>query len=145
MRSLIRDGSVSNADWDGQLLSLDELNQGMAKAELSIAVVLEADQPPSAIEVDLSSLAMVVINFPIFTDGRGFSYARELRDLGFTGELRATGHFIRDQLNYLKRCGFNAFEFEGDEDLEQALSSLNDFSEVYQADSLQKEPLFRRR
>jgi len=145
MRKLIRDGEICDASWNGQMLNLDELNQGMAKPGVPVAVMLEPDQPPSAIEVELDSLAMIAINFPIFTDGRGFSYGRELRDRGFTGEIRASGHFIRDQLQFLRRCGFNSYEFEADIDLKQAVSSLNDISETYQADSLQKEPLFRRR
>lgn len=145
MPNLIRDGHVVSVDHEGLIVSLEELNQATADDEPAIGVVLEADQPPSAIEPPLSSLAVVAINFPAFTDGRGFSYARELRDLGFTGEIRATGHFIRDQLHFLRRCGFNAFEFDDDVDLEQALTSLDDFSEAYQADSGQTEPLFRRR
>jgi uncharacterized protein (DUF934 family) len=145
MPGLIKDGRVVSADRERPILSLEELNQGAAGDEPAIGVVLEADQPPSAIEPALSSLALVAINFPAFTDGRGFSYARELRDRGFTGEIRATGHFIRDQLYYLQRCGFNAFEFDGEVDLEQVLASLDDFSDAYQADTRQTDPLFRRR
>ena len=146
MPGLIKDRRVVSAEeWQGPILSLEELNRGAAGDESAIGVVLEADQPPSAIEPALSSLALVAINFPVFTDGRGFSYARELRDRGFTGEIRATGHFIRDQLYYLQRCGFNAFEFDDEVDLEQAVASLNDFSDAYQADTGQTDPLFRRR
>ena len=145
MPGLIRDGCIVSADWEGQIVSLDELNQGAAGDASAIGVILEADQPPSTIEPALSSLALVAINFPVFTDGRGFSYARERRDRGFTGEIRATGHIIPDQLYYLQRCGFNAFEFDDEVDLEQALGCLSDFSDAYQADTGQKEPLFRRR
>jgi uncharacterized protein (DUF934 family) len=93
----------------------------------------------------LDDLALVVINFPVFTDGRGFSYARELRERGFKGELRASGNFIRDQLTYLRRCGFNAFSMADDAQLASALDSLSDFSESYQAAPDQPLPLFRRR
>ena len=51
---------------------------------------------------------------------------------------------MRDQLSYLKRCGFNAFALEGF-DLQQALDSLEDFSAGYQASSDQPEPLFNKR
>jgi len=65
---------------------------------------------------------------------------------GFTGELRAIGHFIRDQMCYLRRCGVNAFAFANEEtDLEAALKSLNDFTEYHQASVDQPLPLFRRR
>jgi uncharacterized protein (DUF934 family) len=80
-------------------------------------------------------------------DGRSFSTARLLRErYGFTGELRAVGNFIRDQLCYLRRCGVNAFAFtREDMNLEDALKSLGDFSEYYQASVDQPLPLFRRR
>ena len=87
----------------------------------------------------------MVVNFPVFTDGRGFSYGRELRERGYQGELRAAGHFIRDQLTYLSRCGFDAFQMADESQLEDALASLDDFSESYQAAIDQPLPLFRRR
>ena len=52
---------------------------------------------------------------------------------------------MRDQLTYLSRCGFDAFQFEDEQELEEALASLADFSEYYQASIDQPEPLFRRR
>jgi uncharacterized protein (DUF934 family) len=65
--------------------------------------------------------------------------------MAYDGELRACGHFIRDQLCYLQRCGFNSFEFATEENLDEALGSLKDFSEYYQASANQSLPLFRRR
>jgi len=144
MPNLIRDGRIVSDDWRGALLRPEELHAATDR-EGPLGVLLEPDQPPSAIGADLHRLALVAINFPVFTDGRGFSYARELRERGFKGEIRAVGHFIRDQLHYLKRCGFNAFQFEEGEKLEEALASLDDFSEAYQADAERGEPLFRRR
>ena len=145
MPRLIKDGRVIEDDWEGQLLSLDELNSGAASGAGQLGVLLEPDQPPSAIEGDLSRLDLVAINFPVFTDGRGFSYARQLRQWGYKGEIRATGNIIRDQLHQLRRCGFNAFEIEDEADLEACLDSLQVFSEAYQADVDQGDPLFRRR
>lgn len=98
------------------------------------------------IDIEWSELPVIAIDFPVFMDGRGFSLARLLRDqYGYTGELRATGAVIRDQLCYLKRCGFDAFDLDESIDLEKALASLDDFSESYQVSSDQGEPLFRRR
>lgn len=145
MPKLIKDGALCQDDWSGRLLSLDELNADAGSDGASLGVILEPDQPPSAIEKELDQLELVAVNFPVFMDGRGFSYARELRELGFNGEIRAVGHFIRDQLHYLSRCGFNAFELDDSADLDGCLASLADFSNAYQADVLQKEPLFRRR
>ena len=109
------------------------------------AVKLELEQPPSPLFDHLDQIQLVVINFSVFTDGRGFSYARELRQRGYSGELRAGGHFIRDQLNYLHRCGFDAFQMSDDSNLEAALASLESFTEHYQAAIDQPLPLFRRR
>jgi uncharacterized protein (DUF934 family) len=143
MPRIIKDGQVVEDQWQGELLSPDDYSD--ATASPRTAVILEADQPPSLIEGDLSALPMVVIHFPVFTDGRCFSYARELRERGFQGEIRATGEFTRDQLFYLQRCGFNAFQFAPDIDLDEAVKSLSDFSDAYQASVDQPEPLFLRR
>jgi len=109
------------------------------------AVQLEPGEEPAPLVDSLEGIQLVVVNFPVFTDGRGFSYARYLRERGYQGELRAGGHFIRDQLTYLRRCGFDAFQFADDSQLEAALASLQDFTEYYQAAVDQPLPLFRRR
>ncbi|MCY4425805.1 MAG: DUF934 domain-containing protein [Halieaceae bacterium] len=140
---LIRDGRVVEDDWDGPLLSLEKLNAGVSGDGLGL--VLQPGESPQQIGVELSRLSLVAIHFPVLTDGRGFSYARELRERGFRGEIRATGEFTRDQLFYLKRCGFNAFQLADESQLEESLANLEDFSEVYQASIEQPEPLFRRR
>ena len=148
MPSLIKDGVVVEDVWDGELLSLEAYNglmaDGAGPAD-NTAVQLEPGESPGDIAGDLNALPMVAIHFPVFTDGRGFSYARELRQSGYRGEIRAVGYFMRDQLGYLARCGFNAFAFAEDTDLQAALASLGEFSEHYQADVLHPEPLFRRR
>ena len=91
-------------------------------------------------------LPVIAIEFPVFVDGRGFSLARLLRErYQYPGELRAIGHVIRDQLCYLKRCGFNAFSFAQGINLAEAITSLNDFTESYQTSVDQPDPLFRRR
>lgn len=148
MRTIIKDGAVIEDAWRGRLLDLESYNEAMAEGSApaqDVGVQLEPDQPPSELSGDLNDIPLIAINFPVFTDGRGFSYARELRQRGYQGEIRAVGHFIRDQLGYLARCGFNAFDFAENTNLEAALASLEEFSECYQADVLQPEPLFRRR
>jgi uncharacterized protein (DUF934 family) len=127
----------------GQVCTLEQWQQLPDKR--GSAVQLEPGQPPAPLLDHLDQLELVVIHFPVFTDGRGFSYGRELRERGYSGELRAAGHFMRDQLTYLVRCGFDAFQMADDADLEAALSSLEDFSEHYQAAIDKPLPLFRRR
>ena len=86
------------------------------------------------------------VNFPQFTDGRGYSIARLLRErYGWRGELRAIGDVLRDQLFYLSRCGFDAFALRDDQDPHAALTAFDDFSEAYQASVERPQPLFRRR
>jgi uncharacterized protein (DUF934 family) len=141
MPRLIKDGAIVE-DVATDVLSLDEW---LASEDKAYAVQLEPGEAPLPLFDHLQAIPKIVINFTLFMDGRGFSYARGLRERGFTGELRATGNFIRDQLAYLARCGFNAFEMADESQLDEALASLGDFSEYYQASADQALPLYRRR
>ena len=92
------------------------------------------------------SLKVIAIEFRTFNDGRGYSTARLLRErYGWRGELRAVGDVLRDQIFYLARCGFDAFELQDGQDVDAVLAAFNDFSERYQASVDQPLPLFRRR
>jgi uncharacterized protein (DUF934 family) len=116
-----------------------------ARAE-PVGVWLAPSDEPETLAPDLAQLALVAVDFPSFTDGRGYSIARLLRErYGYRGELRAIGDVLRDQLFYLHRCGFNAFAVRADRGLEDALEGLGDFSVTYQASVEQPVPLFRRR
>lgn len=110
-------------------------------------VWLDSHQSPECLaEVDLSQFAVIGIHFPAFADGRGFSYARLLRErYGYQGEIRALGQFIPDQLGYLLRVGFNAFQFADEVDLEKALKLHAPFSVAYQGDVQDPRPIFLRR
>jgi uncharacterized protein (DUF934 family) len=154
MRRLIKQGRIVEDEWqdfdpeasisgDRQILSLDQWLQQADKS--GRAVRLEPGQAPSPLFDHLAEIPLIAVFFPVFTDGRGFSYARELRERGYRGELRACGHFLRDQLTYLHRCGFDAFQMDDETSLEDALPRLRDFSEHYQAAIDQPLPLFRRR
>lgn len=97
-------------------------------------------------DIDLNQFAVIGVDFPAFTDGRGFSYARLLRErLHYQGEIRALGHFIPDQLGYLLRVGFNGFQFNEDVNLESALALHKPFSIAYQGDVADPRPIFLRR
>ncbi len=141
---LMRDGAIVEDRW--QATDIQSLEAWLALPDKAgTAVQLEPDQPPAPLLAHLAEIELVAINFITFMDGRGFSYARELRDHGFAGELRAVGGFIPDQLHYLQRCGFDSFEIAGEVDLEDALAQLSAFSEHYQASADKPQPLFRRR
>lgn len=109
-------------------------------------VWLESSEGPEGIAGDLDQLAVIGINFPKFTDGRGYSTARLLRErYSYRGEIRAIGDVLQDQLYFMKRCGIDAYALREDKDFEAALAGLRDFSEAYQAAVDQPQPLFRRR
>jgi uncharacterized protein (DUF934 family) len=111
----------------------------------ALGVQLASDKLPSDIP-QISFLALIAIEFPRFTDGRGYSVARMLRQRhGFTGELRAVGWVLRDNLFYMERCGFDAFELQPGKPLESALQAFGEFSTTYQAAADDKRPLYRRR
>lgn len=111
-----------------------------------IGVWLDSHQGPEPVAQDLAGFALIAINFPKFTDGRGYSTARLLRHrYGYRGELRAIGDVQRDQVLYLARCGFDAFALKKGQDPRAALSAFADFSEAYQNAVDLPLPLFRRR
>ena len=166
MPKLVKDGAIIEDTWtllpkpEGEATSVD-VPAGQVIVPLSVwlaqkshlqnrtdlGVWLDSDETADLLGEDAVSLPLIAVNFPTFMDGRAFSTARLLRErFGFTGELRAVGNFIRDQLCYLRRCCVNAFAFSNPEtDLQAALKSLNDFTEYYQASVDQPLPLFRRR
>lgn len=110
-----------------------------------LGVWLEADEQVEDLAADLGHFQLIGLNFPSFTDGRHYSSARLLRErYGYRGEIRALGDVLRDQLFYLRRCGFDAFALRQDQDPDQAVKGLQDFSESYQS-SVGQQPLFRRR
>jgi uncharacterized protein (DUF934 family) len=112
----------------------------------NVGVWLETDTDPAALAPDLAGFKVVAVRFANFTDGRGYTLARLLRErYGYRGELRAIGDILRDQLYYLSRCGFDAFVLRADQNAEQALAAFDDFSEDYQVSVERPDPLFRRR
>ena len=100
---------------------------------------------PATLAPDVRRVPVIAVLFPVFTDGRGFSTARLLRErYGYAGELRAFGDVGRDQLYLLRQAGFDAFAFDAGRDADAALAGLGDFSDGYQATVL-RTPWFRRR
>jgi len=110
-----------------------------------VGVWLAPDERAESLKDDLAQFAVIAIDFPKFTDGRGYSTAFNLRKrLGWTGELRAIGDVLRDQLFQMARCGFDAFATRPDRSIHDALKGLSVFSETYQASVDNPLPLFRR-
>ncbi|MDX2051377.1 MAG: DUF934 domain-containing protein [Polyangiaceae bacterium] len=112
----------------------------------AVGVRLKSDELPDVIGPDLARLALVAVDFPKFGDGRGYTTGRLLRErYNFKGELRAIGNVLRDQIFYMHRCGFNAFELTPGKSLESALEAFGEFSVSYQAAADDPRPLYRRR
>jgi uncharacterized protein (DUF934 family) len=110
-----------------------------------VGVWLGGADEPGDLAPSLPSLNLVAIDFPKFTDGRGFSIAYLLRSrFGYRGELRAIGDVLPDQLFFMKRVGFDAFAVRPDKDIHQALRSLRPFSDSYQGSWNEAVPAYRR-
>ena len=110
-----------------------------------VGVWLAPADDPAVLAPDLAHLRIIAVDFPQFTDGRGYSHARLLRErYRYTGELRAIGDVGRDQLHYLSQCGFDSFSLPDHRNAEEALASFNDLSDGYQSTVL-RTPWFRRR
>lgn len=95
---------VSLARWQRDQVHLWERNA-------PLGIRLEPGETPHEIVEALDRFRLVALNFPAFTDGRAYSYARLLRErYGYAGELRAVGNVLKDQYGFMLRCGFDAFE-----------------------------------
>ena len=146
--ALIRDDQL--VDDDARLLADDETLPATGTVVVSLArwqkeretllgrrepvgVRLKSDESPEAIAADLGRLALVELEFPKFRDGRAYSNARILRErYDFRGELRAVGDVLMEQLHFMLRTGFNAFEIAGPDPLSQYRTAKAEFSVWYQ-------------
>ena len=142
------DGSFPDVPAQGSVLvSLKQylVQRDALLARGDVGVWFAANDEVETLGHEAAKLALIAVEFPAFTDGRGFTTGRLLRErFGFSGELRAFGEVFKDTLNYLARCGFNSFALCEDKDPTDALLGLDDFTEFYQA-GVTHTPLFRRR
>lgn len=93
----------------------------------------------------LEQLRLVEVSFPSFGDGRGYSSARILREAGYTGELRAVGDVLVDQIGHMRRCGFDSFGPEKALDPVDAKAALDRWPEVYQPAADDRTPIWTKR
>ncbi|MGH8348729.1 MAG: DUF934 domain-containing protein [Pseudomonas sp.] len=110
------------------------------------AVWLGPDDEVETLKPWFDQLPLIALDFPSFRDGRGYSQAYLLRTrLGWTGELRAIGDVLRDQLSHMRQCGFDSFAVREDKSAEDALKGLAGMSVLYGRSVIEPRPLFRRR
>ena len=112
------------------LLDANGLREGVAAAELlPNTTTLEAVRPRFGDE-------LIAIGFPTFSDGRGFSLARALREAGYRGRLRAVGELIPDQFAFALDSGFDEIEISDErlarQPLAQWLAAASAISVSYQ-------------
>lgn len=118
-----------------------ELVQRAWDQGLLLGIWLGPQDDPAVIADDLEDFSVIGVHFPVAGDGRGYSLATLLRTrLGYRGELRAFGAVGRDQLYFLRRVGFDAYDAA---DPAGAIGGLGDFSVAYQAAANDPVPLFR--
>ncbi|WP_206953626.1 DUF934 domain-containing protein [Trinickia acidisoli] len=170
MTSIIKNRSVVRDDWtvvraaeDGTLPTVGTLPDGRvlvpfalwkqesaaliaSRSRDTLGVWLAPDDEPADLVTDLDKISLIGVDFPVFRDGRGYSTARLLRErYGWRGELRAIGDVLRDHLNFMARCGFDAFAVRADKDIHDALRAFDEFTVKYQSAFDTPLPLFRRR
>ena len=109
MSVIVTDAGFAPEDWTQPVVPLAEAVDGNATA-----VDLASTDDPEALVPHLDRLALIRVTFGSFSDGRGFTLARRLRRLGFSGRQRARGHVIADQNAMARRSGFDEVEIADD-------------------------------
>jgi len=104
----------------------------LARAE-PVGVRLETGESPEALGADVQRLELIVLHVPYLKDGRAFSWARLLRTrLGYQGELRVSGHVLRDQIAFYARVGVDSFELPQAVPAAEVEAARSEISHVYQ-------------
>jgi uncharacterized protein (DUF934 family) len=155
MRNLLRQREIVEDDWqylgeeppggsESIIIPLAELRDNAAtwcawRGRLGVRLA-PADRVET-LAADLTRLALVAVEFPSPSEGRGYTQASLLRSrYGFRGELRAVGAVKRDQVFFMSRCGIDSFELAAGEDLNAAKASLGKFTIAYQPSAAAHSP-----
>ena len=111
----------------------------------TLQIANDAELPEIAASGALQGVERVELSFPKFTDGRAFSQAVLLRRrYGFTGDIRATGDVLIDQLVQMARSGFTSAVLAEGIDPAAAERQFARYQAFYQGDALEPRPLFAR-
>ncbi len=159
MRNIIKNKQVEPdtfIEWNGEgsvpagdiLVSLAVLDAqpALLDREDKVGLKVPGETEPERVVPYLGRLALVAIEFPKFSDGRGYSLARLLRERHhYQGELRAVGDVLRDQVFFMHRVGFDSYSIREDRCPTDALQGFNDFTVTYQGDVHDQRPIYHRR
>ena len=104
---LVTDEGFASDDWSGEIVPLSE---GVAANVPAVDVASSDDV--ATLKDHLGAVQMIRVDFPSSADGRGFTLARRLRQMGYAGRLRARGHVLADQYAMARRCGFDEVEID---------------------------------
>lgn len=102
----MRDDGFRDDDWTGAIVPLT----AAAETEGMLGVDLDPGEDLAALAPHLDRVALIRVRFGSFADGRGFTVARRLRTMGYTGRLRAAGPVLADQYAMARRSGFDEVE-----------------------------------
>lgn len=119
-------------------------NSSISTSENLVKILeIPNDTDVGSLSAELGTTAQVTLHFPKFTDGRAFSQAVQLRRrLGFTGDIRATGDVLIDQLVQMQRSGFSSAVLRDDQDAAHGQKLLAHYSGFYQGDAVLAQPQF---
>jgi uncharacterized protein (DUF934 family) len=148
MPQLIKNRALASSDWQmanttppaADVKTILPLPEYLSAAAVAAPTALRAvllkpeDQNLQPLLPYLPKLPLIAVHFGGSGEGRGYTQARLLRERhGFMGELRAVGAIRADQIYFLARCGFDAFELVDGEDAATAIAQLDRFSVAYQS------------
>lgn len=127
------------------LANKDKLASRMAAGEIGILIAThEPIEQLAEAFPDLNVLPLIAVFVERFADGRNFTLGNWIRTrYGFKNELRVVGDVLRDQLFFLKRSGYDSYLIRADRNAQEAIASLNDFSQPYQG-AVDDVPVWRR-
>jgi len=123
-----------------------ENREALLQHQGQLGICINGDDNTEQVAEDLQHFTLIALEFPMFKDGRCYTHARLLRDrYNYTGELRAVGDVLRDQLFFMHRCGIDSFQVNEDKDMEDAIHGLSDFSIKYQTAADGAVPVYKNR
>ena len=145
MKQIIKDGVLNDSDYqvvDGEaqvephhILPLAAYRTAQSSGDSldNVGLLLNPDDDVEQLNIDLSNIPVIALSFPAFSDGRSMSSAVIMRrHLNYQGELRAVGDVRVDQVEQMRRCGFDAIELAEGQDVSAALDRVRVFAQNYQ-------------
>ena len=140
------DEAVPPGDVIVSLARFQSEGEALASNTRQVGVRVEPDQSVEDLAYDLPRIPVIELRFAKFRDGRPYTSARLLRErLGYLGELRAVGDVLREQAQFMVRCGFDGFAPVDGSSAAQWSAAANRFRHVYQRAADARAPVFEER